>query len=103
MSAESPESVERDTPQRTLFRDLEKRSIFTDLSVFDTDYIPDRIFVRKEFDPIVRFYFDALKFSLQQTMVVVGPSGSGKTLACRYYGAEAIRYAQKEQIPLTSA
>jgi len=101
--AESPEPAGSETPQRTLFQDLAKRSVFTDLSVFDTDYIPARIFVRREFDPIIRFYFDALKFSLQQTMIVVGPSGSGKTLACRYYAAEARRYADKQRIPFGSA
>ena len=100
---ESAASAKSDTPRRILFRELEKRSVFTDLSVFDTDYIPERIFVRKEFDPIIRFYFEALKSSLQQTMIVVGPSGSGKTLACRYYASEALGYAEKQRVPLASA
>lgn len=101
--AESSKSAKNNTPYKNLFRELEKRSVFTDLSVFDTDYIPDHIFVRQEFDPIVRFYFDAIKFSLPQTMIIVGPSGSGKTLACRFYAAEAIRHAEKERIALSSA
>ena len=99
--ARSPESAEGDTPNRTPFPELDKHVIFTNKSVFDTDYIPDHIFVRKEFDPIVRFYFDAIKFQLQQTMIIVGPSGSGKTLACRYYGKEALCYAREKEMPLS--
>lgn len=97
----SRESAEGDTPDRAPFPELDEHVIFTNKSVFDIDYIPDRIFVRKEFDPIVRFYFDAIKFQLQQTMIIVGPSGSGKTLACRYYGAEAIRYARQKETALS--
>jgi len=44
--------------------------VFTDLSVFDTDYIPEEIFVRREFQPVVRFYFDCLKFQLQQALII---------------------------------
>ena len=99
--AGSSESAEGDTPKRSPYGTLDQSSVFTNKSVFDTDYIPDHIFVRKEFDPIIRFYFDALKFTLQQTMIIIGPSGSGKTLACRYYGAEALRYAQDKEIPLS--
>ena len=99
----STKSGERDTPRRTSFADLERRTVFTDLSVFDTDYIPEEIFVRREFQPVVRFYFDCLKFQLQQALVIVGATGSGKTLAARYYarllrspaGEAGMTYAQK--------
>jgi len=101
--ARSARSGESGRPQRALFGELERRSVFKDLSVFDTDYIPEHIFVRKEFNPIVRFYFDALKSSLQQTMIIVGPSGSGKTLACRYYAEQAQRYANGRGPALSSA
>jgi len=94
------EIAEKDTPDQTPFKDLEKRTIFKNLSVFDTDYIPDEIFVRREFQPVVRFYFDCLKFVLQQALVIIGPTGSGKTLAARYYGREALQYAAKRGISL---
>ncbi len=77
---------------------MERQLIFQDLSVFDTEYIPDDILIRKEFDPITRFYFDCLKFKLQQALVIVGPTGSGKTLASRFYARQAIIYATEKQI-----
>jgi len=40
--AATTEPAEGGRPPRTLLGELEKRSVFTDLSVFDTDYIPDR-------------------------------------------------------------
>jgi len=101
--AGSRESAESDTPQQNLFGELDHSSVFTNKSVFDTDYIPRHIFVRNEFTPIVRFYFDALKFQLQQTMILIGPSGSGKTLACRFYAEEALEYAQEKGIILSCA
>lgn len=52
------------------------------------------IFMRGEFAPIIRFYFDSVKSQLQQCLLVIGPTGSGKTLACRYYGKEAEAYAK---------
>ena len=91
-------SAENDTPLQTAFTDLERATVFTDLSVFDTDYIPEEIFVRREFQPIVRFYFDCLKFQLQQALVLVGPMGSGKTLAARYYGRAAVQHARQHHL-----
>jgi len=95
----SPSAVtaETGTPFRTPFDGLEN-TVFQDPSVFDTDYIPEDIFIRQEFQPVVRFYFDCLRFQLQQALVIVGPTGSGKTLAARFYGREAIRYADRKDI-----
>ena len=87
------------TPHQKPFGDLDKASVFTDLSVFDTDYIPEDIFVRKEFGPVIRFYYECLRFQLQQALVIVGSTGSGKTLASRYYGRRATEYAATERIP----
>lgn len=96
--SESAESGESATPYRTLFEEMESQLIFQDLSVFDTEYIPDNILIRKEFDPITRFYFDCLKFKLQQALIIVGPTGSGKTLASRYYARQAAAYAGEKEI-----
>lgn len=85
------------TPLQTPFDGLEN-TVFVDPTVFDTDYLPEEIFVREEFRPVVRFYFECLKFQLQQVLVIVGPTGSGKTLAARYYGREAIRYAERKDL-----
>jgi cell division control protein 6 len=90
--AETAKSV---PPLRT-FIELEHRIIFKDLSVFDTDYVPEQILIRQEFDPIIRFYFDCLKFRLQQSLVLIGPTGAGKTLASRYYGKQALDFAREQ-------
>ena len=90
------EGGESGTPNPKRFTDLESKTIFADVKVFDTEYVPKEIFVRREFDDVVRFYFDCVKFKLQQCMVVVGPTGSGKTLAARYYGDEATAYAAQK-------
>ena len=95
---EGAAGAKTDTPLQTAFADLARRTVFTNPSVFGTDYIPEEIFVRREFQPVVRFYFDCLKFQLQQALVIVGPTGSGKTLAARYYGREAIRYAEQKDV-----
>jgi cell division control protein 6 len=100
--SESGESAESARPYRTLFAALERQLIFQDLSVFDTEYIPEQILIRKEFDPIIRFYFDCLSFKLQQALIIVGPTGSGKTLASRYYSRQAQGYAQEKGVAFTT-
>jgi len=96
--AKTRKGSESDTPKAKSFTDLESKTIFTEMKVFDTEYLPKEILVRQEFDHVVRFYFDCMKFKLQQSLIIVGPTGSGKTLAARYYGDEAIKYASEKKI-----
>ena len=89
---------ESGTPKSKRFKDLESKTIFTNMKVFDTEYVPREILVRKEFDDVIRFYFDCVRFKLQQSVVIVGPTGCGKTLAARYYGDQATAYASDKKI-----
>ena len=102
VSAEVTESVTGDTPSRTPFDAVDSRTFFREKKVFNADYIPERIFSKEEFKHIIQFYYDALKFQLQQHMLVLGPSGVGKTMGCKYYGRLAIQYARDHGIDFSA-
>jgi len=77
---------------------MDKQTLFIDKSVFNSGFIPASIFVRDEFSNIYEFYYDCLKYQLQQQLILLGPSGVGKTMASKYYGSLAIRYAKENNI-----
>ena len=99
---EVTESVTGDPPSRTLFDEVDSRTLFREKKVFNTDYIPEQIFSREEFRHIIQFYYDALKFQLQQHVLVLGPSGVGKTMGSKYYGRQAIQYARDKGIDFSA-
>jgi len=92
------DSTKRDPPPQNSFAQLESRNIFTHPEVFNSDYIPEHILFRREFDDVIRLYFQCVKFKLQQALIIIGPTGSGKTLAARYYGKNAKVYADQNDV-----
>jgi len=84
--------------RENVFAKRENLRIFQSKNIFDTDFIPEVIIERPDFQMVIDFFDNCLRYELQGNLIIIGPSGSGKTLSVRFYGQEAERYAKDKGI-----